>query len=187
MPSFKDLNLHADSSTTTCVINDQEVTVKYSIPLQDMIDLIQITLQKSEEDGIYNQLKLDAYFTLNYIYLYTDIEFSDEDREDELALYDILNSNDVLVDILGAQSVDAEGNEANPEYEMLFETLQIMMERNLDYKNTAAAVLQKIIQDLPANAQAAREIVDSFDKEKYSEVVEFAQAANGGRNIVTNN
>ena len=186
MPSLKDLNLHADSSTTTCTINDQEVTVKYSIPLQDKIDLVQITLQKAEEDGIYNELKLDAYFTLNYIYLYTDIEFSDEDREDELALYDILNSNHVLDDILIAQSVDSKGDEVAPEYEMLFETLQIMMDRNLDYKNTAAAVLQKVIQDLPANAEAARQIVESFDKEKYSEVVEFAQAANGGRNIVTN-
>lgn len=183
MPSLKDLNLHRNTDTSVCVINDQQITIKHTIPLQDKIDLIQITLQKSEEDGIYNELKLDAYFALHYIYLYTDIEFSDEDREDELALYDVLNDNNVFEQILAAQA-DEEGG--NAEYDYLFETLQVMKELSLDYKNTAAAVLQKIIQDLPANAQAAKEIVESFDKEKYSEVVEFAEAANGGRNINTN-
>ena len=182
MPSFNSLNLKTTPQSSTIVINNQQIEVKHTIPLQDKIDLIQITLQKAEEDGIYNQLKLQAFFELNYIYLYTDIEFSDEDRSDELALWDVLNENDVVLQVLAVQM----GEENEPmEYNELRDVLNIMMERNLDYKNTAAAVLQKIIQDLPANAEAARQIVESFDKEKYSEVVEFAQAANGGRAIPT--
>ena len=34
----------------------------------------------------------------------------------------------------------------------------------LTYRNTAGAVLQSVINDLPRNAQAAAEIVESFDK-----------------------
>jgi len=54
------------------------------------------------------------------------------------------------------------------------------------YKNSAAGVLKHIVTDLPKNAAAAKEIVDSFDPSQYQAVVDFATAANGGRNIRTN-
>ena len=53
----------------------------------------------------------------------------------------------------------------------------------LNYKNTAGAVIQSFINDLPKNAEIASNIVDSFDKDKYKEVIEFAKYANAGRNI----
>jgi hypothetical protein len=64
--------------------------------------------------------------------------------------------------------------------------IEDIMEDTLTYKNTAGAVLQSIIQDLPRNAQAAADIVKSFDPKQYQAVIDFATAANGGRNIETN-
>ena len=72
------------------------------------------------------------------------------------------------------------------EYAELFDTLTHQENDTLKYKNTAGAVLQSIIQDLPRNAQAAADIVNQFDPQKYAEVVNFARAANGGRDIETN-
>ena len=72
------------------------------------------------------------------------------------------------------------------EYEDLMLYADELMENTLRYKNTAGAVLQSVIQDLPKNAQAAADIVNSFVPEKYQAVVDFATAANGGRNINTN-
>ena len=72
------------------------------------------------------------------------------------------------------------------EYEDLMLYADELMENTLRYKNTAGAVLQSVIQDLPKNAQAAADIVNSFAPEKYQAVVDFATAANGGRNINTN-
>ena len=72
------------------------------------------------------------------------------------------------------------------EYNELFNYITEIMRNTLTYKNTAGAVLQSIIQDLPKNAQAAAEIVNSFDPKQYQAVVDFATAANGGRNINTN-
>lgn len=155
-----------------------DINVKTYLPVSDKIDLIQIAMQKAEEDGIYNQIKLDVYFHLNIVYLYTDIEFEQEDKEDEMKLYDILESNDIIDQVVAAIG---EG-----EYGELREYLETMESDVLAYKNTAAAVLTRIIQDLPKNAAIAKDIVDSFDQEKYQSVVDFATAANGGRNIVTN-
>ena len=176
---FSDLKLNTAIEEKELVLSSGEkILVKSTIPVSDKIDLIQIALQKAEEDGIYNQIKLDIYFHLNLLYLYTDIDFSTEDREDEMRLYDILENNGVIVDVISAIGEE--------EYEGLVNYLEDIKKANLKYKNTAAAVLTRIIQDLPKNAAAAKEIIDSFDTEKYPELVNFVTAANGGRNINTN-
>ena len=69
------------------------------------------------------------------------------------------------------------------EYSMLLDYMEKIREDRLKYKQTAAAVLQSIIGDLPANAEAAAQIVDNFNPEQYQNVVDFARAANGGRDI----
>jgi len=51
---------------------------------------------------------------------------------------------------------------------------------------SVAAIVQSLINDLPANAEAAAKIVESFDMNKYKQVIDFATYANGGRNIKTN-
>lgn len=174
---FQDFNF-IDTSVPLTIKLQNGIQVKKWIPISDKIDLVQIALQKSEEDGIYNEAKLDCYFHLNIIYLYTDIEFSEEDREDEMKLYDILEHNDIIDQVVAAIGED--------EYTTLKDYLIKMKTDSLNYKNTAAAVLRGIIQDLPKNAAAAKEIMDSFDQEKYQNVRDFAIAANGGRNIITN-
>lgn len=171
---YQELNLKKEIPTVKL---ENGIQVKKYIPTPDKIDLIQIALQKSEEDGIYNEVKLECYFHLNIIYLYTDIEFSAEDREDEMELYDILDRNDIIDQVIAAIGED--------EYIDLRDKLIRTQRDNMKYRNTAAAVLTRIVQDLPKNAAAAKEIVDSFDPSKYQEVVNFATAANGGRNINT--
>ena len=171
---YQELNLKKGIPTVKL---ENGIQVKKYIPTPDKIDLIQIALQKSEEEGIYNEVKLECYFHLNIIYLYTDIEFSAEDREDEMELYDILDRNDIIDQVIAAIGED--------EYIDLRDKLIRTQRDNMKYRNTAAAVLTRIVQDLPKNAAAAKEIVDSFDPSKYQEVVDFATAANGGRNINT--
>ena len=173
--NLKDLNLSKKIETIKL---KSGIQVKKTIPSSDKIDLIQITLQKAEEDGIYNQIKLDIYFHLNIIYLYTDLEIDLEDREDEMELYDILENNDIINEVIAAIGED--------EYENLKSYLFEIKNEKLRYENTAAAVLTRIVQDLPKNAAAAKEIVDSFDRDQYQQVIDFATAANGGRNINTN-
>ena len=46
--------------------------------------------------------------------------------------------------------------------------------------------LNKVMEDLPANAEAAAKIVENFDPNQFKAVVDFARYANGGRDIKTN-
>lgn len=173
--SYANLKLKVDNSVNTFNFRGNEIEVLNYLPIDDKYDLVMITLQKAEENGIYNPLKLEMYFHLHLIYMYTNLSFTEKQKEDEAKIYDALKSNGFIDQFLNTINED--------EYQFIFDMLNELVEKVLNYRNTAAAVLQSLIQDLPANAQAVADIVDSFDKEKFEEVVRFAESANGGRPI----
>ena len=69
------------------------------------------------------------------------------------------------------------------EYNMLYTYLEDEVKHRTKAKRSAIGLIQSIINDLPNQANAAMEIVNNFDKTKYQEVINFAKAANGGRDI----
>ena len=174
--NYKDLNLHTDNDMYFIEVQGKKINVKKYLPINDKKDLIEITLQKAEQvDGTYNEILIDMYFNLHLVYLYTDIVFTDEDREDEMKLYDELESSGILERILDKIP--------DEEYNTLMDYLKAMRKEISSYKHSAAAMVQKLIVDLPKNAEAAAKIVEDFNPEKYREVVDFAQHANGNRPI----
>ena len=178
--NYKDLNLHTDNDMYFIEVYGKKINIKKYLPINDKKDLIEITLQKAEQaDGTYNEILIDMYFNLHLVYLYTDITFTDEDREDEMKLYDELESSGLLERILDKIP--------DEEYNVLMDYLKAMRKENSSYKHSAAAMVQKLIVDLPKNAEAAAKIVQNFNPEKYKEVVDFAQHANGNRPIPLNN
>ena len=170
---YSDLNLKINTKTKLVKIGNFEIEVSEYLPMRDKIDLVQIALQKSLENGIYNEMKLDMYFNLYLVYMYTNLEFTDEEKADEFALYNEMQSNNVIISVIGAMD--------DGEYDSLVDYAKIMQMDNEHYKNSAAALLQTFIQDMPKNAAAAAEIVDNFDKDKFKNVVDFAKSANGNR------
>ncbi|MBQ7765132.1 hypothetical protein IJ384_07200 [bacterium] len=176
--SYANLKLKTNKTIKCFEFMGQEIEVLQYLPVEDKYDLIMITCQKAEENGIYNSLLLDMYFNLNLVYMYTNISFTEKQRENELKIYDALKSNGFFEGFFSAINEE--------EYQELLGYIEELVKDNLIYKNTAGAVIQSIIQDLPKNAQAAADIVNSFDKNKYQAVIDFVTAANGGRNIETN-
>lgn len=170
---FSDFNFKLNTDYNIAKIGDKEIQVLKYLPIRDKIDLIEIALQKAEENGIYNDMKLDIYFSLYLIYMYTDLEFTDEERADAEGTYDILNCNNVIISVIGAMEDD--------EYDNLINYLKEVRKEKDSYKKSTVALLETAIRDLPKNAEAAANIVDNFDKEKYQEVISFANSANGGR------
>ena len=169
--TFASLKLKADDSIKTITILDNiTLEVKQYLPIEDKIDLVEIALQKAEENGIYNEYLLEMYFHLNIVYLYSNLTFTDKQKENEAKLYDILESNGIINEIIAAIP--------EKEYNSLFNVVAIMKKDILTYKNTAGAVLQSVIQDLPKNAAAAKDIIDSFNPNNFQQVKELADMAN---------
>lgn len=173
--SYANMKLKINTEVEKFDFCGQEIEVLQYLPTQDKYDLLMITLQEAFENGIYNEFKLQVYFELNLVYMYSNISFTEKQKEDELKIYDNLNSN-------GFFKLFFENMNEN-EYNDLLMNLENIKNDKMAYNTTVKSVLQSLIDDLPSNAEAAAKIVENFAPEKYKAVVDFAKAANGGRNI----
>ena len=110
--------------------------------------------------------------------MYTNISFTEKQREDEFKLYDTLKSNGFFE--LFLQTINED------EYNELFAQLEAIKEASFRNRLSVSSVINQLINDLPASAEAAAKIVDNFNPNQYKAVVDFARYANGGRDINTN-
>lgn len=175
MISYANMKLKPVTTTHKFEWNGNEIEVLDYLPIEDKYDLIMITLQKSLEDGYYNPIKIDEFFHLHLIYMYTNINFTEKQKEDEHKLYDSLKSNGLI---------DAFIEQMNEfDYSELFNMLDDTKRELTEYKRSTSALIQSLVSDLPKQAEAMKNIMDNFDPNKYKEVINFAKAANGGREI----
>ena len=173
--SYAGLKLKVNSEVKTIDVGENQIEVLQYLPIDDKYTLLNVTLQKAKEGAIYNPLKKDMFFHLNIIYMYTNLTFTEKQREDESKIYDTLVSNGVLDKVL----------EVIPETEFntLYSYLNEQEKAILTYKNTMGGVVTELIENLPLQAEQMQKIVDNFDPQKFQNVLDFAKAANGGREI----
>lgn len=176
--SYANMKLKTNTAVNTFEFCGQKIEVLKYLPAADKYDLLMITLQKSLEGNIYNEFKLNLYFELNLVYMYTNISFTEKQREDEFKLYDTLRSNGFFE--LFYEALD------DKEYEELFDQIAELKTTMEKSKGSVAGIISNIIEDLPANVEAAAKIVENFDPSQFQAVVDFARYANGGRDINTN-
>lgn len=171
--SYASLKLKTNAEAKKFAWDDKEIEILQYLPIDDKYDFIMITLQKAKEDMLYNPIKLDMYFHLHLVYMYTNLSFTEKQKEDEAKIYDTLESSGLLTEIIK--------NMNDVEYNDLWDKINEYIELSMKYDTSAHALIRSIIKDLPAQAQAAMNIVNEFDPDKFDAVRKFAEAANGGR------
>lgn len=176
--NFSELELKINDKVRTLKFKNKDIKVKQYLPIQDKLNLVQIALQQSLDEGIYNDGLLTAYFHTYVVMFYTDLEFTDEEKQDVLTLFNLMDSENLIGSVI----------ELIPQSEFgdLLEMLNNQQKNNMIFKQSAAYVIGQFIDALPSQMEKVGEIVNNFDPSKYQAVVDFATAANGGRNIVTN-
>lgn len=174
--NYFDFNLKVNTDTKTIsILPGQDINIFQYVSIEDKNDIIQLALQNAEENGGYNLLKLDMFYNLYIVYMYTDIKFSEEEKNEPGELYDELCSNGIMQAILNAIP--------STEREYLRDILMDTLDMNIQRNQSVAGLIAKLIDDLPRNAEAAQKVVDNFDPSKFQRVIDFAKAANGGRDI----
>ena len=112
---------------------------------------------------------------LYLVYMYTDIEFTAEEKLDPVKIYDELESNGIMGAILASINPD--------EISFLEDKINETLTQKQTYQNTIASVINSFIEDLPYNAQQAKDIIEKFNPEDFKAVIDFATAANGNRPV----
>ncbi|MBO7694653.1 MAG: hypothetical protein J6T10_18710 [Methanobrevibacter sp.] len=176
--NFNELELKINDKVRTLKFKNKDIKVKQYLPIQDKLNLVQIALQQSLDEGVYNDGLLTAYFHTYVVMFYTDLEFTEEEKQDVLTLFNLMDSENLIGSVI----------ELIPQSEFgdLLEMLNNQQKNNMIFKQSAAYVIGQFIDVLPSQMEKVGEIVNNFDPSKYQAVVDFATAANGGRNIVTN-
>ena len=167
--TYNKLNLKINDDTNKIKIGEIEIEVFKYLPAKDKSDLIYAVLRKSQSDYGIDHMLADIYFHLYIVYMYTNIVFTQKQKEDELKLYDVLQSNGVLSQILAAMD--------ETEYNFLYDALDGAIVQIDKYKRSAASVMSRLINDMPVSAKKAAEIVEHFDEDKYKNILNTAAKA----------
>lgn len=167
--TYSKIGLKVNTEVNKFTFNNQEIEVLHYLPVEDKIDLIEVALQKAEEDGIYNETMLDMYFHLNMVYLYSNITFTEKQKENEPKLYDAMVSSGFMAAFL--QTMDED------EYTTVFNDLQRVRASREKYDLSTAAIVKSLIVDLPENAKTAAAVVDGFDPAQFQRLLNFAKAS----------
>ena len=161
--------IKADSQLIQIPFQDRIINIKPYISIEDKYDFATIVMQQSMEDnGLYNPIKIEKYFNLYLAYMYTDIEFSEEDRVDDSAIYDILETTG-LFDLL-YQTIPSE------EIGILKNFVEELEAKLTNINTSALGAVLGVINSLPVNAATAAEMLKDFDPTKLQEAMSFARA-----------
>lgn len=166
-------NLGLKFNTEVKKIAGTDIEVLQYLPVGEKYDLINITLQNAKVDGEFQSLLLDVFFHLYLVYMYTNIEFTDEQKAEPFKTYDILKTNGIINEVLLA----IPGEEYDDIYHFLIEQL----ERDQEYALNISGLLSKVIDELPKQMEKMGEIVENFDPEKVNNVLNFVKSANNGQ------
>lgn len=167
--TFSELDLKTDKSIIPFQFQDKTIGIRKYLPIEEKNDLINISLQFAETaSGLYDEVKLDVFFHLNLVYSYTDLEFSTDDKIDEYELYDKLVCSGFLDEFVSHLPED--------EYNYLLEAVDVAKNNKINYNQSFASVVKTFIEDLPGNIKDAAEILDSFDKNKFVDLLNYAKA-----------
>ncbi|MBQ8206362.1 MAG: hypothetical protein IJZ77_02775 [Bacilli bacterium] len=166
--AFSTLKLKQNKDVKTFKFADKEIEVLQYLPASDKYDLIMGTLQECYVDNVYNDFLKEVYFNLNIVFMYTNLTFTDKQKEDMTELYDLLDGNGFFNEVI--ENIPAE------EYGFLVTTMDNIQSALEEYEQSIAGALAKGFNSLPQAIEAATTTIQNFDTSKYKEVVEFAQA-----------
>lgn len=173
--TYASLKLKTKTDVETFDFNGNTIEVLKYLPAQDKYDLIMIALERAEEKGLYNPIVADIYFHLYLVYMYTNLTFTDKQREDEFKLYDTLQSNG-LIDLVLAKIPESE-------YITLKTYLEEVMQYSMKYKRTISYFLDSFTNDFSSKLEELQKMTKDIDEGRLPNIMDFAKAINGGRAI----
>lgn len=137
---FSQLNLSLKDDVKIVNINGIDVAVKQYIPAEEQLEICANVLSYSADNNNFaSSTKIEVFFALELLYHFTNLEFTEAEKDDPAALFDILESNNVFNMIISAIPNDM--------YELLFDAVGLTIENYYEYKNSALGIFERISTD----------------------------------------
>lgn len=138
--AFTKLSLKPNKDIKTINWAEQEIEIKQYLPVNEKLELIGRVINNSADDmKFYNVGKIEIFLALETLFTYTNINFTDKQKEDVCKLYDI---------VLSSGFYDAVMEEI-PESELdwIEDTLMNTVDSIYKYQNSILGILENVSQD----------------------------------------
>ena len=114
--------------------------VKYYLPFVEKLELVsRIINQSIDDNGFYNPMRVKLFMTLEIVYAYTNLSFTEKMKEDPFKLYDILTSTGIFTDIVN--TIDEN------DWKEIQESVWSTIENIYAYRNSVMGILDNISSD----------------------------------------
>lgn len=138
--SLTKLGLKINQEIKTITFNEQEIEVKQYLPINDKLTIISNIINNSaDEYNFANPVKIKVFIALEIIYNYTNINFTDKQKEDGAKLYDLLHSSGLISAVYEALPYSEREEIANGVYNSITSIY--------NYKNSVMGILDTISAD----------------------------------------
>ena len=139
--AFSKLGLKVNNQVVNINYNEQIIEVKQYISVNDKLKLISDVLNNSydEQNNFANPVKTKVYIGLGIIEYYTNINFTDKQKEDMVKLYDCFESNGLLEMIINVIP--------SSEYEWLINSVDSTVKAFYAHRDSVLGILETIKTD----------------------------------------
>ena len=134
------LGLSKNTDIKIVEFNNQNIEVKQYLPMEDKLNLISDIVNSSlDENNFYNPCRIHIFEIINIIMAYTNISFTEKQKEDVLKLYDLLVSSGLAEKIFKAIPAD--------EYNFIIDSTMETIESIYAYNNSVMGILDNVSND----------------------------------------
>ena len=139
--TFNDLKKELPLKIKIIKINNKSVEIKQYLPVNDKLNLITAVLQQvaQNEYSFANPVQMDVYTTLEIIYAYTNIEFTEEEKANPADLYDELEKQEIINIVIAAIP--------ETEYKFIIDGVEETIKAYYTYCNSLRKMLEDITTD----------------------------------------
>ena len=145
------LGLKVNQDVKNIEFNEQIIEVKQYLPINEKLELISSVINSAaDENNFSNPIKENVFLTLEILYHYTNINFTDKQKEDPVKLYDLVVSSGLVnkvTDLIPEEELDEVINGVAQSVKAIY-----------TYRNSALGILESISQDYSALNLDATEI-----------------------------
>ena len=170
--AFTKLGLKKKDEVKNVDLNGVTIEVKQYLPVNDKLDLISRVLNASHDQSanFANPIQLEVIGTIEIIMTYTNLSFTEKQKEDYAKLYDLFEENGII-DLIIAEIPEREYNyiidgineTADAVYKYQNSVLGILESATKDYSNLEfdASQIQSMLAD-PSNISLVREVLSKL-------------------------
>ena len=149
--SLTKLGLKVNQDVKNIEFNEQIIEIKQYLPINEKLELISSVINSAaDENNFSNPVKENVFLTLEILYHYTNINFTDKQKEDPVKLYDLVVSSGLVnkvTDLIPEEELDEVINGVAQSVKAIY-----------TYRNSALGILESISQDYSALNLDATEI-----------------------------